>query len=154
GAAGHDVPAGIAVEEVVAGAADERVGAGVAVERVVAVGAVDNVGGGGAADRMGETVAGAVDRPRAGEDQVLALGVQGEADRGIGDVGAGGVVLAHRVWRIVDIVGVVARAAREAVGADAAVEQIVAGAADQTVVTGPAEQPVVAAGAVEHVGRG
>ena len=53
---------------------------------------------------------------------------------------------------IIDEIGVVARATRHLVGAEAAVELVVAGAADQDIVLGAALKIIVALAAFERVG--
>ena len=100
---------------VVAVAAGHRVGAGAAVEPVV---------GGVAGEDVGERVAGAVDRRRAGQDQVLDVRRQRVGDARPDRVGAGGGRSVTASASGVDDVGVVAEAAADHVVAGAAVEHV------------------------------
>ena len=125
GGLGHRVAGRIDHVGVVAGAAAHRVVAGTAAENVVA----------GVADqRVVGSVAGGVDRARAGQRQVLDIGAQRVADAALHRIDARARALGHRIAGGVDDVGVVARAAAHGVVAGAAAENVVAGVADQHVV--------------------
>ncbi|CAF0856079.1 unnamed protein product [Rotaria sp. Silwood1] len=120
---------------VVAQAAGHDVGARAAVQHVVA--AV-------AGELVGLAVAGAVDVGGAGEDEVLDIGAQREADAAAHEVRALAHRFGHRVAGVVDEVGVVARAAGHLVGTGAAVDEVGAGVAGDRVVQ-------LVAGRAEHV---
>src|SRR5262249_20413709 len=105
---------------VVAGAALHHVGAAAAVERIVA---------GVAGEEVGGTVAEAVDVAAAQQHQCVDIGGERVEDGGGDDVVARIGAFGHHVSDIVDVVGVVARAADHGIGAGAAVEGVIAVAA-------------------------
>ena len=75
---------------------------------------------------LAERVAGAVDRRRAGQRQVLDVGAERVGDGALDRVGAFAGALGDHVAGVVDDVGVVAGAAAHRVGAGAAVEHVAA----------------------------
>ena len=109
---------------VVAVAAEQAVGA---------AGAVQGIGGGVAGDDVAQPIAGAADR-RAGQRQVLDIGAEREIDARLDDIGATAAGLADLVAEVVDDIGVVAAAARQAVRAGSAIQRVGAGIAGDDVV--------------------
>ena len=170
---------GVDIISVVAGAAGHRVGAGAADKEVVAARAVQGVVAALAAqdvdaviagDRVGAVRAGEVEGVGGGEVhrlQKLDMGIVGKhiAHAGRDPVIALAGLLVDRIRRIVDIEGVVARAADHQIGAGAADQEVVAAKARKRVVAALAPQDVdaviaehgvgdVARGQVHRLGRG
>ena len=127
---------------VAAAAADHEVGAGTAVEDVRGV-VAPNV--------VVETVAGAVYRVGPEKIEVLDIGVERVADRGIDPIDAFIGILNHYVAGIRDGVLIIADAADHGVGAATAIDTIVAVAAGEHVDAAVAVDVVVeaVAGAVD-----
>ena len=160
GAAAQRVGARPAVEQIVevaafqhvpAGPAEQPVVAAEAAQRVGAVAAAQLVRGEAAFDDVVEAVAGAIDRYRPAERQVLDVGRQGVAEEAADRVDAGPGRLAHPVARIVDHVEVVAGTALHPIGAPPRVEEVVARAAAERIVAAVVEQGVVARAAIQQV---
>lgn len=104
------------------------------------------------ADHVGQTVAGAGHRRCALQRQVLDVVRQRIVDGRPHKVDALAGLLDHEVASVVDVVEVVAGAARHAVLAQTAVEHVVARAPVQGVVADLAEELVVSGVAVESIG--
>ena len=134
GSALHQVGIEAAVERVVAFAADQGVVAGATVQRIVAKAAIEGVRAAVAGDRIVASVAGAVDIPRTGKDQVFNVGRQNVVGAGIDGIDAVTRRFHYDVAGVVDDIGVVTRAAGQGVGACAAVEDVGAVGAKNSVV--------------------
>lgn len=125
GILGNHVPGSVHHIGVVALAADQRIVAGAAVQHVVAV---------IADDRIVEAVAGAVDRARPRQGQVLDIGAQCIAHRCLHQIGAFAGGFRHHVPGSIHHIGVVAETAVQRVVAEAAIQDVVASTTAQAVV--------------------
>ncbi|MNK82826.1 hypothetical protein D3C87_1026130 [compost metagenome] len=107
-------------------------------------GTLEHVIGGIAGDEVVPLIAGAVDVRHAGEHQVLEIGAQGPADRGLHriDLRGRGVGFHHAVERVIDHIDVVAIATGHGVGSQVAI---------QCVVTRTAHQGIRLVGTGNHV---
>ena len=164
GATAHAVVASTAVEQIVAAPADQGVVAaiaeqlvvpGLAVEDVVAdVAAIDHIGKQIAVDAKAVVAQhrDVLDRHEVLRGQIVER-VGGKVDVQLHQIGTAVGGFDDHIGEAVDLVGVVADATFQRVGAGAAGERIVAAEAKQAIITGEAVDNVVEAAAGNDVGQ-